>query len=287
MGSGGFMGRHLVENLKRLNVEVLEASSANGSGIDPDSGLLPFDYKIPAGTECVAYLAQSPKYRDPGQASHVLSVNVVSAVRAGIAACEAGVKRFIYVSTGTVYAPSFSPLAEDAPLKAEDWYALSKIHGEQAIRMFDTRMNVHVVRPFGVYGNFQSGRLVPNLVSAIAENRPVVLQQKRRFPEDKDGLKISLCHIFDATQIITNLIFVGGPPILNLAGNEAVSIRDIANTIGRVLGKEPIFKISPVDRKFDLIADTNLLEEIQKIDFISLDDGIKSFVLSGASELLN
>ena len=29
---------------------------------------------------------------------------------------ELGVKRFIYTSTGNVYAPSFQPLAEDAPL---------------------------------------------------------------------------------------------------------------------------------------------------------------------------
>ena len=48
-----------------------------------------------------------------------------------------------------------------------------------------------VVRPFGVYGPKQTGRLVPNLVHSIRNGTPINLQANPENVFDRDGLKIS------------------------------------------------------------------------------------------------
>lgn len=274
IGSGGYMGRHLMAGLSRSGVDAWGTSSANGSGIDPESGLLPVAFAIPPGTTAVVYMAQSPRYREvPEQAAHVLAVNTLSAVRAATLARAAGVDRFIYVSTGTVYAPSFAPIAEDAPVRRDSWYVLSKLHGEEALSLFRQDLEVIVVRPFGVYGPAQKGRMVPNLIDTVKNGRPVTLHPRKGMPEDIGGLRISLCYIDDATDILMRLVRDGGPACLNLAGPEAVSIRSIAEAAGAVFGRPPVFEVSSSPRDSDLIADTRNLVSALAPNFTSFNDG--------------
>ena len=281
IGCGGYMGRHLMSGLQHAGLNAIGVSSSDGTGIAPSSGLLPLEFDVPAGTSEVVYMAQSPFYRDvPDQSSHVLSVNTLSAVRAAVKARAAGVRRFIYVSTGTVYAPSFSPLSEDSPVQRNDWYSLSKLHGEEALAMFRNDMEVIVVRPFGVYGANQSGRLIPNLISSIKSGRAITLQPRVNGAKDEDGLRISLCYIDDATSILIRLVSDGGPECLNLAGEKAVSIREISETIGAYVGAEPNFHVSEIPREFDLIADTKKLIRALDPSFCSFKDGIRQIAAS-------
>lgn len=278
IGNTGYMGRHLMAGLAAAGLQAAGASSSDGTGIHPDTGLLPDSFAVAAGTDAVVYMAQSPRYRDPDQASHVLAVNVVSAVRAAAAARKAGVRRFIYVSTGTVYAPSFDPLAEDAPVRGADWYSLSKIQGEQAVQMFSSDMDVHIVRPFGIYGPGQTGRLVPNLMASIQEGRTITLQGRRDDPSDADGLRISLCHVDDATSILLQLIQHGGPARLNLAGEEAASIRTLATLLGELMQRPPVLAAATALRNFDLVADIGLLRQLQPMVFTPLRQGLATLM---------
>jgi nucleoside-diphosphate-sugar epimerase len=283
IGSRGYIGRHLMADLADGGIEVVGVSSADGSGIDPDSGLLGDGFTVPVGTTAVVYMAQSPCYREvPQQASHVLAVNSLSVVRAATAARNAGVTRFIYFSTGTVYAPMFSPISEDAPVRRDSWYVLSKLHGEEALALFRSDMDVIVVRPFGVYGPGQSGRLVPNLIQSVKAGRPITLQARPGSAEDKDGLKISLCFIDDVIQILIGLLRNGGQACLNLAGPEAVSIRAMAEAIGSRVGREPVFELSASLRDSDLIADTRLLTGTLAPTFTSLGDGLAKAISAQA-----
>lgn len=284
IGSGGYMGRHLMAALATEGVEGIGVSSGDGSGIDPESGLLPATFAIPPGTSTVVYMAQSPRYRQvPEQAPHVLTVNTLSAVRAATSARAAGVRRFIFVSTGTVYAPSFSPITENAPVRRDNWYVLSKLHGEEALTLFRRDMEVIVVRPFGVYGPEQSGRLVPNLIDSVTSGRPVMLQPRSAVSDDRDGLRISLCYIDDATDILIRLVLKGGPVCLNLAGPEALSIRFMAEAVGALVGRAAMFETSASQRDSDLIADTSLLVGVLFPQFTSFGDGLAKVVAAAGS----
>ena len=275
IGSRGYIGARLVQGLARDGIDVHGASSADGSGIDPVSGLLPNNFTLPAMTDVVVYMAQSPYFRRvPDQSAHVMSVNCLSAISAANAARKVGVSRFIYVSTGTVYAPSFSPLAEGSRTHRDDWYALSKLQAEEALALFRSDMEICCVRPFGVYGPAQSGRLIQNLTKSVQEGKPISLQPAASEASVSEGLKISLCYIDDAIEIFMALVRRGGPYLLNLAGKDALSIRAIADAIGRLNGVDPTYSMTGPDRSGDLVANIELLTQTVPIRFTSFSEGL-------------
>lgn len=284
IGCHGYMGSHLRATLSEQGIEVVGFSSTDGSGVDPESGLFGNSFTLPPGVNTVVYMAQSPRYRAvPDQASHVMAVNTLSAVRAAIVARASNATRFIYISTGTVYAPTFSPILEHSPVRRDNWYSLSKLHAEEGLALLSRDMEVIVVRPFGVYGPKQTGRLVPNLVRSIRSGTPINLQANPKNVSDRDGLKISLCFIDDAIDIIQRLVLHGGPSFLNLAGDEQLSIRDMAIKIGEQLGINPKFEFSEHARDTNLVADISELRKFFTQDFIRFDEGINRVLQEGLS----
>jgi nucleoside-diphosphate-sugar epimerase len=276
VGSGGFIGRRLVARLLSASIDVRQATSQQSGGIDPATGLLSPSFAVPAGTSAVVYLAQSPHYRQtPTLAQHLLNVNVVSAVRVAELARAAGVRHFLYASTGSVYAPSFEPLVETAPVRRDGWYSLSKVMAEEALALFRNDLDMTVVRPFGVYGPGQSSMLVARLIAAVGSGEEITLQRHPHAADDRDGLRISLCYVDDAVRILESLVHGAGPPVLNLAGPKAVSIRELAETIGQVLGRSPKLQLVDRVREGDLIADISRLRTaVSALEFTPLPQGI-------------
>jgi nucleoside-diphosphate-sugar epimerase len=278
IGSNGFLGKHLTACLKNDKVEVVGVSSQSNEGIDPNTGLLSDNFKIAnCHNGVVIYLSQSPRARQvPQEATHVMAVNSLSAVGVGIAAINAGVKRFIYVSTGTVYAPSFEPLREESPVRRDNWYGLTKLYGEESLNLLRNYIEVIVVRPFALYGPGQVGRLIPNIIETIKKREPVTIQPKIMNDELDGGLKLSLCHVNDAVWAIRFMVYNDVPHLINLASPESLSIKDIANTIGSSIGVNPTFTLSQQVRDGDLIANTELLQDIQNRAYISFREGVMS-----------
>lgn len=275
IGAQGFVGARLQTRLAARGASVLPASSRDGSGLSDRSGLLPESFRVTEGIEAVVYLAASPRFREfPTGAAHVLSVNTVSAIAAAEKAHRAGAKRFVYASTGNVYAPSFAPRAESAPVRRDDWYALSKLHAEEALALFRPYFGVHVARLFGVYGPGQKNRLVPNLAEALRARRPVELQPRSGAALDSDGLRISLCYVDDVADVLARLAMEGGPECVNVAGDEVLSVRAIAVALGAALGAEPRFERTERPRTTDLIADNALLKARLAPRFTPFAEGI-------------
>ena len=279
VGSGGFIGSHLQKFLQSEGIQVQGASSTDGTGIVPHTGVLPDDFSIAPGTDTIVYLAQSPYYNMvPEKFPHLVNVNVVSAVKIAELARRAKVRRFIYASTGNVYALSFAPFSESSPVRKDNWYSLSKVHAEEALSLYKNDMDLVVMRIFGVYGPGQTDKLVPKLLSSVLNDKEIFIEKNPEDPSDLDGLKISLCYIDDIVEIISHLISKGGPSILNIAGNKAASLRQIANLMGHLLGKEPVLTDADRCRRGDLIADISLLKRILKPQFTSLESGLKKTI---------
>jgi UDP-glucose 4-epimerase len=188
---------------------------------------------------------------------------------------SAGVKRFIYLSTGTVYEPSFHSIDESTPVRRDGWYALSKIHAEEGLTLFREDIEVIVIRLFGVYGPGQTDRLVPNIANSILNGRMIKLHPYGNEGVSTGGLNISLCYIDDAVDCLRHLVLNGGASVLNLASPTATSVRDLAELIGKNLGIQPHFEIDFSSRDTDLIANTSLLNSIYPRSYISLEDGIR------------
>ncbi len=285
IGSGGYVGAHLCRALRAAGDAVLAYSSAAAGGIDRHSGLLPADFELPREVEAVVYLAQSPWVtRGSENPGHVLAVNVVSAVVAATAAQRAGAARFVYASTGNVYAPSFEALAEDAPVRTDNWYSLSKVHAEQALALCATPgFTVHSLRLFGVYGPGQTDRLVPRIVERVARGEAITLAPGTGDAHESGGLRLSVTYIDDLTAVIAQVARRGGPGLLNVAAPQVVSILDIAQAAGRLLAREPVFEPAAQARAGDLVADTRLLQRTFEPRFRSFQAGLESMLATAGT----
>jgi UDP-glucose 4-epimerase len=275
IGSGGFIGENLHEYLRWEGISALGVTSGDGSGINPKTGLLPDDFSIPTMVDAVFYLAQSPYYRQADMnIQHLWNVNVISAARAADISRRANVKRFIYASTGNVYKPIFFPMGEDSLLNRDDYYSLSKIHAEEILRSFKHDISITVLRLFGIYGPGQRDKIIPNLIKAVLQKDEVYIEKNPLHPYDYNGLQVSFCHIDDLLRIFARLLYLDTPPVLNIGGEKAISIREVAISIASFLGKEVSFRILDRNREGDLIADISLLKKVLSPQFTSFHQGL-------------
>ena len=274
IGANGYIGKHLSFHLHNLGLS-LNTLSSSSYGLNPIDGQFPVDFTFPK-SDVVVYLSQSPYFREvPEHACHLLSVNYLSAVNAALMGIRSGAKRFIYLSTGTVYSDSFSPISESHSLRRDSWYPLSKIHAEESLLLLSNQIDIHILRPFGIYGPNQSERLVPNLLRSIQGHQPIFLQPRQSSSPIDDGFTISLCYIDDIVNVISHFILNGGPQVLNVAGCEPLSIVQISTVISKILELKPNFSTSSTSRSTDLIANIDLLNSTIPINFTSFSDGIQ------------
>lgn len=284
IGAHGFIGQAVCGQLSAAGVEVVSIST-KGRGFDATSGLLADQLPVETELRAVLYLAQSPWYRQvPQHAAHVWSVNVLSAIKAAEWARRCGAARFVYTSTGNVYRPGFRPYTEDDPVRRDAWYPLSKVHAEEVLGLYRTTPTVTCARLFGVYGPQQTGRLIPNLIAAVAAGDPVHLQPHPTDAGDTDGFRLSLTHVEDAATVLCYLALHDGPAIVNVASPEARSIREIATAIGSSLGVSPIFARDAAPREGDLVANTDRLRSIWDGRLRSLEEGLATMLSVGERE---
>ncbi len=273
IGAAGFLGAALAERLLESGWEVFgydrHAPESAPAGLRFQRlDVLREDVEVPLQTRAVYYLAQSPRYRDfPEAADDLFGVNTYGAIRVARAACAARVPFFCYTSTGNVYAPAFAPLAESHPVRRDSPYGLSKLAAEEALTLFSPRMPVVCARLFGLFGPRQKQMLPAALLSRIRSGQEVILEPGPEETDPYEGLRVSFTYVADAARHLEQLarLALAGkplPPVLNVAGPEAISIRRFCLEIGRVIGVEPKFARAPTVRTHDLIADVRLLDAL-------------------------
>ncbi len=256
VGARGFIGRRLAAALTAAGHQVIAVSSEDGH-FGADSGLLS-PPAIAGSVDSIVYLSQSPRYRElPQQAAHLWAVNVVSAMTAAEWGRRHGARQFVYASSGTVYRPSFDAHRESDPLRRDRGYALSKVHGEEALRQFEGDLDVVCARFFSVYGPGQHGKLIPNLVAGIRSGRTVQIQPHPHRADDSGGVRLSLTHVDDAVAGLVKVVEQRRAGAINVASPEALSIREIAAAIGAAVGKAPAFETGAEPRDGDVIADAS------------------------------
>ena len=183
IGASGFIGSALAAHLTRQGHKVL--------GLDITHPRSPFpaeaefrltdirsdDFHLNGTVDGVFYLAQSSNYR-AGDSKQLFEVNTHGGIRAFFAAQEAGASFFFYASTGNVYVPAFSPLAETTPVRRDQPYALSKLAVEDWLAIAGCQMKATSARLFGVFGPQQQAMLPAILRRKLASGEPVQLDRQ-------------------------------------------------------------------------------------------------------------
>ena len=258
-GGGGFIGSNLVRALLERgdDVRVLDNFStgnrANLEGLDIEvvEGELRSYERVHAavrGVEVVFHLGalgSVPRsVQDPLTSS---AVNVEGTLNVLLAARDEGIRRVVYSSSSSVYGTRRElPVPESSPPDPISPYGVAKLAAERYCisfsRVYDSFETV-VLRYFNVFGPRQSpfsqyAAVIPLFVTAIDEGRPITIHgdggQSRDFTY--------VANVVDATMLAAEAADANGR-MFNVAAGSPGSVNDVADTIGRILGK-------PVEKEF-------------------------------------
>jgi nucleoside-diphosphate-sugar epimerase len=242
-GAGGFIGSHVVAQQLSLGREV-SALDIRLSGVDgmSDRALtrIEADFTEPAvqrealdGIDLVIHLA-SAHLEVSVPAETYWRVNVEALPGFLAASRDAGVRRFVHVSSVGVYGEIEQPPAdEDSPCRPELLYERTKHAGELEVKKFfdETGFPIVIVRPAWVYGPGcpRTGKLFRSI-------------RKGRFFYAGDGETLRHCvyidDFVDALELsATQEAAVGRTYIVG--DRQPVTLKHLMSEISRVSGKRP------------------------------------------------
>lgn len=228
-------------------------------------------HTFPNDVTHVYHLAQSREFRNfPQKSKSVFDVNVRFAHRLLETARKRGVSKFVFASTGGVYAPSVSVLTENSRILSPgeaDFYAASKIATEYLTAAYKDCMDIITLRPFFIYGNGQDRRmLLPRLIENIKHNKPIMLN-------GTDGLKFNPIHAIDAANALYESRKLVKTVVINLCGPEVISLRDVIEAIALRLNKDLVIDIKPEDIN-KMVSSSAKMNEILVVPKLKVRDYI-------------
>lgn len=213
--------------------------------------------QLPAGLDAIVHLAQA-NVPFPEAAQDLFDVNVGSTQRLLEHARRTEVRRFVYASTGSVYGGGDRPWRESDPPLGSGYYATTRQGAERLVQAYGEHLPYVILRTVTPYGPGQRNRLVPGLIGRVRGGDPVLLKQGGR-PRMNP---IFVSHVAD---VFTQALSVPPNQTVNLGGDEVLSIREMAETIGHRLGRAPIFQDAPGDSGGDVVLDTTHLRQVFRL----------------------
>jgi nucleoside-diphosphate-sugar epimerase len=160
-GGTGFMGKYLVDELVRKKADVRavdfrrpqEETYSRAEFLEIDIRNREALIEACQDMEYVFHLAAMPSIAR-GKKQDYFEVNVGGTENIVTAAWKNRVKKFLHVSSSTVYGvPGSCPLKENSPVRPIGKYGRSKLGAEQVCRRFAERgMNVTIIRPRVIIG---------------------------------------------------------------------------------------------------------------------------------------
>lgn len=279
-GASGFIGSHLLALFAPDDEVVCVGRTAPDTARCPARVThVPLDFtapwdpaRLPARVDTVVHLAQSEHYRDfPARSREIFATNVDSTARLLDYARSAGAARFVLASSGGIYGSGGRAFTEDdviRPAGELGFYLGTKFCSEILAESYHGLFHVVVARFFFVYGPGQRPwALVPRLVRSVAEGLPVVLDGER-------GIRLNPLYVADAARALAGCMGLDASHKLNLAGPQALHIRDMAEAMGRRLGREPVFERRDSGRAGDIVGDTGAMARVLGPPRVAFDEGL-------------
>lgn len=270
-GASGFVGRKLVVALaKEHRVIALSRRPTGlpGEIIHDFAQPLPSD-RLPRRIDSIIHTAALVGHQ-ANSSPLCQRVNVDATMELADYAIRAHAKRFIFFSTGGVYRPTEQLLTEQSVVAPPDAYTQSKLTAEIAAQSFKGDLVVQILRLFFPFGPTQRGRLIPNLIEQVAQDKPIRLANELGQP------LVTPLYIDDLVEYLRRVLFVPDSFVANLAGAEVVSIRTLADMIAKVLDRPALFEVEDGTTICNWWGDNKLISRLTEyLPRVSLEVGLE------------
>lgn len=230
---------------------------------------------------CIVHLAAKagvrPSIENP---EAYFQTNVMGTLNLLELAKAKGVKKFVFASSSSVYGknPNVPWQEEDLNLEPISPYAASKIAAEKVCQTYAHLYGIDIsaLRFFTVYGPKQRPDLAIHKFFKLAmQNKPI--------PFFGDGsTRRDYTYIDDIVQGIKSAIKYQGKgfEVFNLGNHQTVSLKELVDAIGMVLGKELLLDKQPkqvgdVDQTYANID--KALSQLKYQPSTKLEEGLKAF----------
>jgi len=283
-GGAGFIGSHLAEALHRLgetvivldNLELGDVGNLQwGKGssrmefVEGDVRDAALVTRLVAGCDWVFHEAALPSVpRSVLEPLETNEQNVTGTLNMLIASRDAGVKRFLFASSSSIYGDTDAPLKhEGLPPNPMSPYALQKYTGERYCQLFHQLYGLPTValRYFNVFGPRQrhdspySGVIARFCDAFLRGERPTIFG---------DGLQ-SRDFTYIENVIRANMLAAQAPVekvagrVLNIACGDSISLLQLAAELQTLTGQklEPCFKPARVGDVRSSRADIRAIRE--------------------------
>jgi nucleoside-diphosphate-sugar epimerase len=283
-GGTGFVGSAIGRRLVAAGHELFcicrpGSSAAFGETVVWDAVSPVGTSKLPLAVEAVIHLAQSRSYRHfPADSREMFDVNIGMTMSLLQWAAQSGVKQFCLVSSGTVYEPFAGSLQEDAAVAPRSFLGASKLASEIIARPFSDLFKLNILRLFFPYGPGQRDRLIPDLTRRIRCGEAV------QVTANGEGMRLVPTFVEDIADVFLASVESSWTGTVNVATPEALSIREIAELIGRRLGVQP--KLEIVERApIDIVPDLDRLAGIFDLRrFTRFEEGLSKTIGANPGE---
>lgn len=270
-GATGFIGRTLVERLRKEGLDVLALSSAHGDIADPAT-LAPYRGRDLAGVFHLAALTYVPaSWKDPRAFERVN----VGGTRNVLSLCAVARAPLVYMSAYVYGVVGSAPISEDVSPSPNNPYAESKLLAEEACRAHASASGVPVtvLRPFNVYGPGQPEQfLIPTILKQVLGGRAIEVAdlEPRRDWVFADDVAEAAAAAAQKT---------GGYRVYNIGSGASVSVAELISRI-QALAQTRLPVRSRKEHRDQEIADTvadisRAKRELGWSAAVSLDEGLR------------
>ena len=169
--------------------------------------------------------------------------NIIATQRLLEAAAAAGVSRFVYASSSSVYGPEDRPLVESTVPRPLSPYGASKLAGEVLVGAYAQERGLSTVslRYFSVFGPRQRPDMAAHrFIEALLDRRPLPVYGDGRQARDFTFV----ADVVAATSAALTASVPSGS-VLNVARGEPVEVRDLIAILADELGVEPVIVHRP------------------------------------------
>jgi GDP-4-dehydro-6-deoxy-D-mannose reductase len=247
-GASGFAGRHLVAACAAAGDEVATASRATGVDLlDQEQARAAVAAARPDAVYHLAARAHvGASWEDPGgvlRDNVTLALNVFEAVR-----LEAPAATVVAVGSGEVYGrPEWLPLDEDAPLRPQNPYAVSKAAADLLAGFYADAHGLRVVRA-RAFNHAGPGQDPAYAIASFARQAAAAAEAGEdpiRFVTGNPDTRRDYTDVRDVVRAYRLLAERGEPGVFNVCSGRTASARELLAALAQAVGARLDHRVDP------------------------------------------